>query len=590
MRLTSVLFLAVIHAKLAIPLLAAAAYAALGMVVDSMPSNCNPRIINVDASTGCTLTRANIIGMTPQTFVNQGYTEIGMDRIITRAKEARIAGVMENTLETLLMSRLTNIKGSLGRQNLGPNDSVILPYIYRRQRRNINSNYWTVVSGAATPGAGQNGLHPGAWNVTVQNTASPFASALVNLYQYFLPGKVVLLEYVNVATKVSYSLQFTIVASVENDLANGTPQAVITLVPNYTVNGWNALSAAAQAAFQATVGNIIVLANAVSDYESWCYQDNAENVNKLLTYWLQTSRETHEYSDEYLLALNAALTSGYFKDFRELPLAEQKRIQHAKYVRDWLNSVFYGQAINELQTVETYAQLPQVVDPINPSCVLEYKANALGAKTQLQNCGRYLDHQGNPLSMDNLCQVGYNMKRAREATGGTVDTVDFMTDRFTAGLILQMFTTFYKAKYGVETTRFYQPNQKLTFEGQVMLQYNLYELPPDMGGYNLAVFTHPYFDDKLSAFSPSQQNRARTMWGIDWSDLNIGIAATNSANRQTNIADNLYNCVIRPNVHHYQLNSTTWTTIIEDPARHYIIDGFSPACPVLTVAGCAVNA
>lgn len=551
------------------------------------PNNCNPRIINVDASTGCTLTRANIIGMTPQAFEDQGFKETLFDSVIRNAREARIAGVIENTLETLLMSRLTNIKGALGKAPVA-NESVILPYIYRRQRRNINSNYWRVSAGAATPGAGQGGLHPGAWDVTVQNTASPFASALVGLQQYFLPGKNVLLEYVNVGTKVSYALQFTIIAAVNAD--NGaTAQAKVTLVPNYTVNGWNALTAAQQATFQATAGNIIVLANAVSDYESWCYQDNAENVNKLLTYWLQTSRETHEYSDEYLLALNAAYTSGYFKDFRQLPLAEQKRIQHAKYVRDWLNSVFYGQQINELQTVETYQQLPQVVDPLNPSCTLEYKAQALGAKTQLQNCGRYLDHQGNPLNIDNLAQIGYNMKRSREATGGTVDTIDFMTDRFTAGMILQLFTTFYKAKYGVETTRFYKPNEKLTFEGQVMLQYNLYELPPDLGGYNLAVFTHPFFDDKLSAFDPAQQNRARTMWGIDWSDLNIGIAATNSANRQTNVADNLYNCVIKPNVHHYQLNSTTWTTIIEDPSRHYIIDGFSAACPTLTVAGCAVN-
>jgi hypothetical protein len=170
-----------------------------------------------------------------------------------------------------------------------------------------------------------------------------------------------------------------------------------------------------------------------------------------------------------------------------------------------------------------------------------------------------------------------------------VDTIDVFTDRFTAGLILQIMTTFYKAKYGVQTERFYQPNEKLTFEGQTMLQYNKYELPSDLGGYNLAVFTHPYFDDKLAAFSPAQANRARTLWAIDWSDVEIGIAATNSANRQTNIADNLYNCVIKPNMHHFQLNSTTWTPIIEDPARHYIVDNFGPQCPTLTVAGCNVN-
>ena len=140
------------------------------------------------------------------------------------------------------------------------------------------------------------------------------------------------------------------------------------------------------------------------------------------------------------------MTSGYFKDFKELPLAEQKRILHTKWTRDWINSVFYGDRINENQTVENYANLPQVVDPNNSGCTLEYKANALGFMPQLNNCGQVLDHQGNPLSLDNLCQVGYNLKRAREATGGIVDRVDFGTDRFTAGMILQIMTQFYKAK------------------------------------------------------------------------------------------------------------------------------------------------
>ncbi len=82
----------------------------------AFPTNCNPRIISVDASTGCTLTRASIRGMTPQDFENQQFREVGMDKIITRSKEAKIAGVPENTLETLLMSSLKGIKGKLGQQ------------------------------------------------------------------------------------------------------------------------------------------------------------------------------------------------------------------------------------------------------------------------------------------------------------------------------------------------------------------------------------------------------------------------------------------------------------------------------------------
>lgn len=557
-------------------------------MADSFPSNCNPRLINVDASTGCTLTRASIIGMTPQTFANQGFGEVYMDQFITNSQEARIVGVQENTLMTLLQSRITNIKGEVASHNIKGSESVILPYIYRNQLRNINSNYWTITAGAATPGAGQGGLHPGAWDITVTNNVGPWATPLVQLQQYFLPGKRVLIEYINTTTQVAYAVQMDILGAVNADVG-GVSKAKVTLAPNYTPNGFLGASAAIQATYQPTAGNAIVLANTVSDYESWCYQDTAENPRKLLTFWNQTTRRTHEYSDEYLLALQDSLTSGYFKKFRELPLAKQKQIQEAKYQRDWMNSVFYGQQINENQTVETYTSLPTVVDPMNPSCVLEYKANALGFKTQFQNCTRYLDHQGNPLSLDNIAATGYNVKRAREADGTSVDTIDVFTDRFTAGAILQLMTSFYKAKYGVQTERFYEPNQKLTFEDQTYFQYNKYQLPSDLGGYNLAVFTHPYFDDKLSAMTAAQANRARTMWMIDWSDIEIGMSATNSANRMTNVADNIYNCVIKPNIHHYQLNSETWTAIIEDPQRHYIVDNFGPQCPTLTVPGCSVN-
>ena len=549
------------------------------------PNNCNPRIINVDASTGCTLTRASIRGMTPQDFEDQGFKEVGMDKIIQRAKEARLTGVVENTLETLLMSRLAPIKNAVSKQNIGGSESVILPFIYRRQKRNIYSNYWKVSGGVAAPGAGVGGVHPGAWNLTISNSPSPYATALVDLSQYFLPGKYLIVETINAVTKVSYSLQYKILAAVDTG-ANAT----VTVEPNYTAAGWAALSGGQQAVYQVTTGQTFVLANSVSDYESWCHQYNAENTNKLLTYWLQTSRETHYYNDEYLLALNAALTSGYFKDFRQLPLAEQKRIQHLKSTRDWINSVFYGQRINENQTPETYQNLPTVNDLQDTNCILEYKANALGAKTQLADCNRVYDHQGNPLSIDLLAQVGYDLKRAREASGGSVDTIDLMTDRFTAGAILGLMIKFYKAKYGIETHRYYQVGQQLKFEDQVMLTYNKFELPPDLGGYNLAVFTHPFFDDKLAAFDPGIRSRGRTMWALDWSDIMIGIAGTNSANRQTNIYDNLYNCVIKPNITHYQLNSTSWTTILEDPSRHYVVDNFSDACPVLTVAGCDLAA
>lgn len=554
------------------------------------PNNCDGRVISVDPSTGCTLTRATIRGMTPQDFEDQGFKEVGMDRIITRAKEARMAGVMERTLETLLMSRLTPIKNALIKQPISGSESVILPYIYRRQKRNINSNYFLVSTGAATSGAGSNGIPASAYDLTLIKHAGPFATSLPELQRYFLPGKMLNVETVNATTKVAYSLQYTVLSAINAD-AGGVYKAKVTVVPNVSADAWGAMSAGDKAKYQPTTGLVYNLANSVSDFEAYAYNEPTENTNKLLTFWLQTSRETHQYNDEYLRALNAALTSGYFKDFRQLSLAEQKKLQHQQFMKSWMNSVFYGQEVNEKQTVETYTSLPTVTDPANSNCTLEYKAQALGFMTMLEKCGRSYDHQGNALNLNRLFEEGYIMKRNREVSGGEIDTIDFMTDRWTAQAILIKMIDWYKDTYQVNTDRWFQPNQALTFENQVVLKYNLFQLPPGLGGYNFAVFWDPYFDDKVSAFvapvsgaAPTGDlgSRGRSLWGIDWSDFQLGIAATASKQRQTNESDNLYNTIIKANISHYMLESTTWTAILEDPSRSHVVNNFSAAAPSLT--------
>lgn len=570
----------------------------------AFPTNCNGRIINVDASTGCTLTRASIYGMTPNDFEAQGYKEVGMDKYYATLREARLAGYRENTLQALLMSRVTNIKPQLTKTQIPNSPSVILPYISRRQKRVIQSNYWKVVSGTPNAQAGKGSTPASAWDVVVTNTGSPYANTLTNLEQYFLPGKVMFIEYANSSTHVAYQLQYKILGA----KTVGTTTTV-TLEPNYSAAGWAALAAASKLPYQiggvsggnAVSGTIAYLGpNSVSDYESWGGQDNAENTNSLIHFWPQTSRIVHEYTDEYLKALNAALTSNYLKEFVQLPLAEQKRIQRAKYDRDMLNGAFYGQKINEFQTVENYRSLPKVVDPSNPDCVLEFKCNALGFDTQLSDCSRSTDHAGAAINMETWLAKLYLLKRAREVEGNVVDTIDVMTDRFTAGFIFDWFMAFYKAKYGVVNNRNYSAGQELKFENQVELTYNTYQLPPELGGFNLAVFAHPFFEDKLTAMAyaagqtsatNAAADRGRALWALDWSDIELGMGGTNSVVRRTNEADELYQYVMKINVKHVTMESTKWCPIIEDPNRHSIEKNFDATCPTgITVSGCTVTA
>lgn len=562
------------------------------------PGNCSGRLINVSASTGCTLTRASIVGLTPETFAALGLQETGYQKIYAKAREARMAGYIESNLVTLLMSRVKNMKGNLTTQKIGPNESVILPFFPLRQRRNINSNYWKITAGTPNANAGVGGVHPGAFDLTVTNNPSSLATTLVSLEQYFLPGKMLFVEYTLASSNVAYSLQYKIAAA---STTGATTK--VTVEPNVTSNGWGGYSAAQKLPFQiggsgggnAEAGTIAFLGvNSVSDFESWGGQDPAENNLSLLTYWYQTSRLVHEYTDEYLRALNAALdpnqTNSFQATFQQLPLSQQKVIQRAKYDRDRLNSAFFGQQIDENQAVETYTRLPKVTDPLQPGCVLEYKANALGFKTQLDACSRVLDHQGNPLNLDSLLSTLYLVKKARQADGsiGIDDepVIDVMTDPVTAGQIRDIMISFYKAKYGANIDRFYNPNQKLEFENQVAFKYTTYQIPDELGGYVLAVFSSEFFRDRLAAASGS--NRQRYVFVLDWSDVTLGIMGSNSVARRTNEADQVFMYTPKVNVKHVTLDSEQWAPILEDPNRHYMVQNFANACPVLTVSGCTV--
>ncbi|MAT12960.1 MAG: hypothetical protein CMM02_18345 [Rhodopirellula sp.] len=365
----------------------------------------------------------------------------------------------------------------------------------------------------------------------------------------------------------------------------------------------------ANAGYTMSKGTGMIMGNSVSDYEKWCEQGPAVNDLTLIEYWQQTQRWTHQYNDEYLKALQAPLTSEYFKKFRQLPLAQQRKQQEQYHQNAFMNSVFYGQKINDNQTVETYTSLPTVVDPNtgqgqNPAgghpwdgCssapTIEYKSNTLGIRTQLNDCSRTWDNQGAALNLDVLFETVYMLKRERENSGGTVDTIDAMTDRFTAAKIRDLMTKYYKAKYSSDLTLFMQPKQQITFNDQVVFEYNVYDLPDQ--GVSLAVFTDTFFDDKLGAHlsitdgTNTTKNLGRQLWLIDWSDIQINVIKTASVKRQTNTADDLYNCVIQPNVSHYQLNSKTFEVRVGNTNRHALVENFSDASPSVTVSGADVT-
>ena len=295
--------------------------------------------------------------------------------------------------------------------------------------------------------------------------------------------------------------------------------------------------------------------------------------------------------------------NSFLKSMVYSPLAEQNKIASQASQDQWLRATWFNQPINDAQTPETYMQLPAVTDPEDDSCTLEYKANALGIKALLAEANRVKDGGGAALNLESLMADIYYLKRNREQDGSNISVVDCMTDRFTYNKLFEVFNKYYTARYGWGIDRNAQINQQITHNGILLFNYSMYDLPEV--GCQLAVFHDPYFDDLInhqaplfgSSVSPDGDkvidengNRSsqsiigsstyskvmRAMWFIDWSDVKIGIAGTNSITRKQPHpeTDRLYKCRMAHKETEYSLRSTKWTTMMDVPARHLIIENF----------------
>jgi hypothetical protein len=536
--------------------------------------------------------------MTPAEFEGLSNKEIDLARVIASAAEAKMLGVQEKGFASLLRSSITNIKPLLSQQKV-ETQSMILPYIQRRQRSYINSNYFAGSGGQAASGAGANGLHAGAWEVTVDLGESPWKTNLSLIDRYFLPGSTVIVSSWD-SSKKAKDLVYKVVSAADSTPQGGVAKATLVLEPNITEAGYNNLDATGKAAYQFEVGVVQTGANSVNDYEEWCQNQPADLSNQLIVNWLQTTRESRIVDDQYKATLESIMTgktNPFLQNFVYQPIAEQNKRASQLSDEAWLRSVWYGQKINENQTPETYMNLPAVTDPegvrsgsasFGSDCVLEYKSNALGIHTQLRDANRVVDNQGAVLDLDYLFQQLYYLKRHREADGDSISVIDVMTDRITANNIFTVMNNYYKAKYGWDTVRNADINQKIEHNGIMLFNYNKYDIPEV--GVQLAVFHDQYFDDLISATPKSDgtnndfQSRSRALWMLDWSDIKVGIAGTNSVTRRNPSPEvmDAYRCRMNAVIKEYSLRSTTWTTMLDRPERHLIIQNFSSDNPTVT--------
>jgi hypothetical protein len=575
-----------------------------------------PRLVKVDSSNGCTLTKAHIKGMTPGEFEALGNKEIDLARVIASAAEAKALGVEERGLTTLLTSSVQNIKPLINKQNIAE-QSIILPYVQRRQRSVMNANYFAIEAGVAADSTDLN-TYPydpsympsvssatsGDWMVTINLGGSDWASPIENIERYFLPGGYVIINHWNATGTATREVQY-IICGAGNADASSISKAKVILRPVGSIvpadGNFNSLPSAEKEKYEVTTGILQTIANNINDYEHWCRNQPTDLSVRLLVNWLQTTRESREVNDNYKKTLESIMSgkvNPYLSSMVYQPLAEQNKLA-AKVSQDqWNRAVWYNQPLSAAQKPETYMQLPAVTDPEDTNCTLEYKCNALGIKALLREGNRVKDNAGGALNLDDLFSDLYFLKRNREQDGDTISVIDVMTDRLTSVKIFEAFNSYYKLRYGWETQRNANINQTIEHNGIVLFNYNVYDIP-DVG-VQLAVFHDPMFDDLLNVGSGNKylldgtrsgdavfpgndatyyQNSQRMLWLVDWSDVKIGVAGTNSVTRTQPHpeVDRLYSCRMDSVKRTFNLRSTKWTTMMDRPHRHLIIENVSDA-------------
>ena len=269
-----------------------------------------PRIVKVDSSTGCTLTRAKIKGLTPNEFEALSNKETDLARVIASAAEAKALGVEERGLATLLTSSVTNIKPLINKVNVAE-QSIILPYIQRRQRSVINANYFALESGTSASSEtianysinnGDSAVKNADWKVTVSLGASAWKSELQGIERYFLPNSYVIVNSWDAAgaVKDAFDSQFQVIAAT----ANGTNKADLILRPvgkDVTLTGGTAYftGGTIPTHYKPTIGVVQTIANNTNDYEAWCHNQPTDLSQRLIVNWLQTTREARVVNEEY---------------------------------------------------------------------------------------------------------------------------------------------------------------------------------------------------------------------------------------------------------------------------------------------------
>ena len=583
-------------------------------ITDRFASQCSA-VIDTDYDTSGTITRASISYLNKDqldAIYAPGGLFADLDAWFRHSIEMRACGVQRFALYDWIMANAdrTGFRAALFpgvKSSRGP--TIVQPFIMGRQQSIINDDHWKITAGWDTAAA--------------MEAAVPAMNGTLSAHTTFSQGgntygvghgtcKVIRVESGGNSAGTSY----------------GTPpnQAFFAQMDTIhifnTANGlnqhgaWRVIYAANDATqtycyvlvqdinnvgepFDTQPGQnnqcvIVRGLNNVNVYEKWCNNRPTLDPRKMVPFWRQVSRDTRAVDSEYLLVYSKLMESNIaFREFGDLPMAERNKQDELRAQKNFVEEFFYNKPL-QYQDLVNWQSLDQIQTvagatlSIMASKLVAYRANFVGVREQLRQCGQVLDLASQPLNLYEFLDLNYAIMRARSTFyGKQIKEIDWFTNSQFAALFLTAYTTYIGAEFtGVTPTLFIKPSE-VNSMGQTYRSYE-FKYP---AGLKINILTDFWFDDRLNNFmGVSQPSAGNVMWALDIGKPRAGSIywAQIASNRRTTTTadinllsklDSTYKCVMEVMSEDITLTSNEGTAVVECPLGNAMVENFSLAVP-----------
>jgi len=485
--------------------------------------------------------------------------------------EIKSCGAKVNGLYEFIMAQKVNMSHKINTRKLSGGVLAIEPFVMARQKTIINNVYFTAVNGV---------VNGGNWQMDIMSQ-----TGIPNDVRWFPPGLHVFVSGKTAggtATKTSWQI-------VSANIVGGAIRLVMS-----SLNAGSFLSAAKLTS--PTSGVLTRGTVNVNDYEKFCDQIPGLNPNKDVPFFVGTTRYTmcwDELYDKYQTLLRA--NNPLFEKYGDVEAVELNKQIGSDFQRRFVEAFFFEKPISANQTINLYTNLDQITTyaasplylPSSEGRCIGYRANPTGVYEQLAQCGQVFDLQGGQLDLPELFIGLYNIMRVRDMLGEETATIDLFTDTWFAGLFHQAMVAYYNYQSGGSFRMVMDLNQaKLGQNGPLGFRFSEYRLvSPAM---NIAIVTHPYFDDLIAAHtnvSAALGNVGRKLWALDWAGIYPGIIESNRVINDTGdlrslaAVDTSYACVMKNPTQKVTLNSITYTVVVECPQASAIWENIAFTVP-----------